>query len=141
MYQQAVTTPDQAVAHLFFHCCFRDEIATQTETASIADKLVATGVNKDLNLKEEVMAYKAYQPHLSDEPAYVHYLINLLQPVNTFALFSYCVELCLTDLVLHPEEDHLLNTIAQALNINHSEKGVILQLIKERKVIESKKIF
>ena len=141
MYRSEVVTKEQALAHLFFHCCFRDELATESEIALIADKIVALKLHDALNLKEEVSKYKAYQPAIDSEEAFIQHLQNLLPVQNKLALYSYCVELCLSDLTLHPGEAKLLMLIGNTFGIPSSERETINTVMIQRVVINSGGVF
>jgi uncharacterized tellurite resistance protein B-like protein len=62
-------------------------------------------------------------------------------PVNELALFSVCVELCLSDAELGTTEDALLRKLAVALEIEASEEELIKKLMTQRKVVETQKVF
>lgn len=140
MYQD-IKRPDAALTHLFFHCCFKDGAFTGSEIKSVSDKLVGTGLNAELNFKDEVIRYKAYRPSITDEAAYLEYLIQVIRPINEMALFSYCVELCLSDTAIGPGEESLLERIGKALDLDTAGQEVIKKLMVQRKVVESQKVF
>lgn len=141
MYRSEVVTKEQAIAHLFFHCCFRDELATDAEIALIADKIVALKLHDILDLKDEVRKYKDYQPSIGSDEEYIQYLQSLLPVQNKLALYSYCVELCLSDLTLHPGEAKLLMLIGETFAIPSAEREAINTLMIQRAVVNSVSIF
>ena len=49
MYREAITTQEEALSHLFFHCCFKDDTFNDDELKAISDKLVMV----DLHTKPE----------------------------------------------------------------------------------------
>lgn len=136
-----VTTPNEALSHLFFHCCFKDGKFTDSEIDTVSEKLIAAGVNEDVNFKEEVVRYRAYRDDITDEVAYLKDLAAHIHPTNELALFSYCVELCLSDGLLQPEEESLLQKLATALDIEEDEQRVCTRLMVQRKVVETEKMF
>ncbi len=142
MYQDDVTTQSQALTHLFLHSCYRDGEFTKSEVKTVSDKLVAAGLHVDLNFKEEVNKYQSYRIDvITDEAPYLEHLINLIMPVNDLALFSYCIELCLSDATLNPQEERFLNTLGTVLNIDEAEQETIKRLIVQRKIVETQNIF
>lgn len=140
-YQQAITTQEEALSHLFFHCCFNDNAFNDEELKTITDKLVTVGLHTNLNFKDEVVKYRAYRTELTDETEYLRYLLQLIVPVNELALFSYCIELCLGDAFLGPQEETLLKKIAQLLEIEEQQQDVIVKLMVQRRIVETQKLF
>lgn len=141
MYQDEVKTAEQAISHLFFHCCLQDGEYTDEELRLLSDKIVTSGLNKQLNFKEEIIKYRAYYNDIGDEAAYIQFLIQLIKPVNKLALYSYCVELCLSDVTLAAEEENLLQAIATALPLDAREQIVANMLMLQRKKVEKEKLF
>ena len=140
MYNQSVTTPDQALCHLYFHCCLKDGKLSPAETDGMADRFVTLGMQKELNFKDEMNAYRSYQSDIIDEWLYLEYLLKLISPVNALALYSYCVELVVSDEHFDQAEEDLIRKIASLLDIDEKQQQVILKVILERKVVETKKI-
>ena len=140
MYNDYITTQNEAICHLFLHCCYKDGRFTQEEIDSVSAKFVDLQINKDLNFKEELQHYRTYQSSIADEEAYLKSLIKLINPVNDLALYSYCAELCLSDAMLSAEEESLLKKIANILVIGE-EQTTVDNLIRQRKAVELEKIF
>lgn len=141
MYQDQVTTPEEAVCHLFFHCCLQDGEYTDREIELLSEKMVLGGLNAKLNFKEEIIKYRAYYDAIRDEVIYVRFLIDVIKPLHPFALFSYCIELCLTDAILGAREEHLLQVIGYALNLDATEQTICRTVMLQRKTVELRKIF
>ncbi len=141
MYTEKVKTQDEAICHLFYHCCFKDDRFTETELDAIAGKFVSFGLKGKLDFKEEAKKYRSYEDSITDDAAYVDFLIQLAKPANEFALYSYCVELCLADAEMTMEEEKLLIEIATALKIPVNEQAVITRLMVQRKVVETQNLF
>ena len=140
MYEDYITTQDEAICHLFLHCCFKDGSFTQEEINTVASKFVDLQIHKDLDFKEELLHYKSYKENMGDENEYLQYLLKLINPVQNLALYSYCIELCLSDQQLSAEEESLLLKISALLNINDA-KNIIDTLFTQRKAVEIEKIF
>ena len=140
MYKNYITSQDEAICHLFLHCCFKDGNFSQEEINTVASKFVDLQIHKDLNFKEELLHYKSYKENIEDETAFLQYLFKLINPVQDLALYSYCVELCLSDQKLTIEEESLLTKIATLLDIE-AEKTLLDKLITQRKAVEIEKIF
>lgn len=141
MYTDTVTTQDEALSHLFFHCCLKDGSFEDSEMDTISAKLVAVGLHKNLNFKDEVKKYRSYNQHITDEHTYLQYLLKLINPTNELALYSWCTELCLSDATLSPSEGHLLENLAAELQITAEDSSLIQKLMVQRKVVETEKIF
>src|SRR5678809_815366 len=105
MYSDYITTQDEAICHLFLHCCFKDGTFSQDEINNVASKFVDLQINRDLNFKEELIHYQSYKTSITDESAYLEYILKLISPVQALALYSYCVELCLSDQLLSSAEE------------------------------------
>lgn len=82
-----------------------------------------------------------HKPSITDETVYLQYLINLINPVNEFALYSYCLELMLSDSSFELTEELLTDKIAEVLKIEESDRNVIKKLMTQRKVVETEKLF
>ena len=141
MYTEKVTTQDQAVCHLFFHCCLKDGRFSASEIDAVSGQIVTAGLHGKLNFKDEVIKYQSYQASITDEMGYINYLVQLIKPVNELALYNYCVDLCLGDANLNMEEEKLLDNISEALKIPVAERSVIKKLAAQRKVVETQKVF
>lgn len=141
MYTSIVKTQDQALCHLFFHCILRDDELTNPELDNVAAKLVAVGLNKQLNFKQEIIVYREYRPSISNEQEYLQFLIEQVKPVNELALYSYCADLLLSDNILTEEEESLLKRLGDALGIEEQEQSIAKRLMVQRKVVETEKIF
>jgi hypothetical protein len=138
---EQLLSQDQALCHLFFHCCLEDEQFTAAEMDDLSEKLVALGIPPKLNIKEELLYYRRYRPSIVDEQSYLRYLIQLINPVNELALYSYCVELCIDEPLLDPREEALLNKIREELGITPNAGDIITRLIAQRKAVGMQKIF
>jgi hypothetical protein len=76
-----------------------------------------------------------------NEKDYLQYLLKLLNPTNEAALYSYCVELGLSDAALEFEETKMLETLGSLLGLDEAEQNTIQKLMVQRKVVESQKFF
>lgn len=140
MYSDYIKTQNEAICHLFLHCCFKDGKFSSDEVDNVSSKFVTLQIDKDLNFKEEIHHYRAYQNEVFNEDDYLTYIFKLINPVNDLALYSYCTELCLSDGLLSTEEETLLDKIAAELQIGDEQK-TIDNLITQRKAVEMEKIF
>lgn len=113
----------------------------QSEIKAVSEKLVAAGLNADLNFKDEVIRYQSYRKEIQNDTAYIENLIAVIRPANTLALYSYCIELCLSDGLLQTEEEMLLQTLATALDLDEAEQAICKKLMVQRKVVETEKVF
>ena len=141
MYTSVVTTQDKALCHLFLHCCFRDGQFTQSEVDDVSDKFVRLGLNEDLNFKDELKDYRAYSAELTDEKSYVEYLVKQISPTNDLALYSYCVELAVSDMSFDNAEDRLFKLLGATLNIPEADQELIQKLIIQRQLVQDEKFF
>ncbi len=140
MYDKLVTTQDQALCHLYFHCCLKDGMLTEAETDALAERFVTLGLQKNINFKDEMNAYRSYKNHIIDEMIYLEHLLRLINPSNELALYSHCVELTLSDELLDTSEEQLLKKLAMIMDIDERKQVLIKNLLVERKVVETKKI-
>lgn len=140
MYNDYIITQNEAICHLFLHCCFKDGNFSHDEIDTVSQKFVDLQIHKDLNFKEELQHYKSYQTDITNENEYLSYLIKLINPVHDLALYSYCVELCLSDALLSAEEESLLKKISTVLELGE-EQSTIDNLITQRKAVAMEKIF
>lgn len=141
MYNSIVNNQDQALVHLFFHCCLEDNDFTQPEMEDLSGKLVVLGLNSRLNIKDELITYRSYRSDIPDEQLYIRFLLQLIKPVNDLALYSWCMELCIDDPTLDAREEALLHKISVELGIDNIDATVIRTLVAQRKAVELKKIF
>lgn len=141
MYQDDIKSRDQAISHLFFHCCLRDGEYTTEELQLLSEKIVVGGLNQHLNFKEEIVKYRAYYNEIGDEDAYIQFLVQMINPLNTMAIYSYCVELCLSDALINKDEGRLLQTIGNILSLTDTEQSLTNALILQRRQVEKEKIY
>jgi len=141
MYTTIVNNQDQALCHLFFHCCLEDERFTQPEMDRLSAMLVELGLQPKIHIKEELVSYRHYKDSITDESAYLRFLLDLIRPVNDLALYSYCVELCISDPSLDAREDALLTKLADLLGIDGPERESVSKVVAQRRAVEIQKIF
>jgi uncharacterized tellurite resistance protein B-like protein len=103
--------------------------------------LVELGLQPKMHVKEELVSYRHYKDSITDESAYLKFLLDLIRPVNELALYSYCVELCISDPSLDPREEALLGKIGDMLGIDTPERESINKVVAQRKAVEIQKIF
>ena len=140
MYKDFVTTQEEAICHLFFHCCLKDEVFDEPELVKVSEKIVALNLQSVVNVKEEVVHYTSYKSAITDETSYLLFLKSMINPVNDLALYSYCLELMLSDANLNTSEDSLTEKLAEVLEIDQEQRKTIKKLMAQRKVVESDKI-
>lgn len=141
MYNTYIDTADKAVCHLFLHCCFKDGNFTEAEIDNVSAKFVALGLQKDLNFKDELVHYRSYNNLIADERQYIQDLISQINPTNELALFSYCLELGLSDNTLEFGEEELLKTIGTILKIDAPEQEIVRKVFLQRQVVAANKFF
>ncbi|MBS1746449.1 MAG: TerB family tellurite resistance protein [Bacteroidetes bacterium] len=141
MYKEYITSQDEAVCHLFLHCCFKDGVFSKDEINAIASRFVDLQIQKDLNFKQEIQHYKTYINDIKDEEAYLQHIFHLINAAQTLALYFYCAELCLSDKFLSTEEASLLSKIAALLQVSASSKALLDKLAAQCKTVETEKIF
>jgi uncharacterized tellurite resistance protein B-like protein len=141
MYEKFIKNSEQALCHLFLHCCFKDGLFTTEEIDDVSEKFTSLGMHKNLNFKDELMQYRSYKQSITDDKSYVEELIKQINPFNDLALYSYCVELGLSDNALEFTEQSLLKNIAEVLNIDEQQQDVIQKLTVQRKVVQTQKFF
>jgi uncharacterized tellurite resistance protein B-like protein len=136
MYQDKIVTRDQALCHLFFHCCLKDEVYTESEMDLLSRQIVNHHLNKQLDLKEEMIIYRCYFNEIPDDESYIKFLVQKIQPVNRLALYSYCMELRLGDNEMRPEEQQVLQYIGHALNLEEGEQAITKAIFIQRYMVE-----
>ena len=141
MYTNIVKDQDQALCHLFFHCCLEDDQFTEAEMDNLSAKLVTLGLQPKVHIKDELVSYRSYKASITDESPYLAYLIELIAPVNELALYSYCLELCISDPTLDAREGSLLNKLAGILEIEPGIAQIIEKLVAQRRAVEIQKVF
>ena len=141
MYTTIVNNQDQALCHLFFHCCLEDGRFTDPEMDRLSAMMVELKLQPKVHIKEELISYRQYKPTITDEYSYLQFLIQQIRPVNELALYSYCLELCISEPALDPREESLLNKIGDILGIGNEEIATVNRLVAQRKAVEIQKIF
>ena len=141
MYQNEINTHDQALVHLAFHCCLKDGELHDAELDFVSSAFVAKGLNKDLDLKQEIQSYQAYYKNMKDETAYLLFLIRNISPKNKLALFAFCAEIVNRDGNISLSEEVLLNKLASLLYIREGENLAIQRLIAELNAVEKANAF
>ena len=141
MYTEYILSADKALCHLFLHCCYKDGTVTGAELDNVSAKFALLGLNKELNFKDEVIAYKSYRADITSESKYIQDLIAQINPTNELALFSYCFELSVSDSALEASEKSLMDTIGDVLNIDVDSQEIIQKLIMQRQLVADNKFF
>ena len=140
-YEQLIRSQDQALAHLYFHCCYKDGEFDDKEMDTVSTKLVNMGLNKEVNIKKEIKSYLSYKPDIKDERDYITYLIGLISPVHDYALFSSCADLSISDETYSQEDEELLRTIGSVLQIAEQDQKTMRHLAMQRRVVRLQKFF
>jgi uncharacterized tellurite resistance protein B-like protein len=141
MYRDLVNSSDQALVHLAFHCCLKDGELQDAELELVSESFAAKGLNKALNLKEEIQHYQGYQKTIKDETAYLLFLLQNIAPKNKLALFAFCAEIINRDGNISLSEEVLLNKIAGLLYIRDQENITVQKLIAELNAVEKANAF
>lgn len=136
-----IQTQDKAICHLFLHCCFADGRFTDAEIDQVSGLFVQLGLQHDLDFKKELLDYRSYRQSIDDEMSYLRYLISKIQPVNTKALLSYCLELSVSDGKLDILEEKFFRNLSDVLSISEAEQKTLQELAIERKLVETNKFF
>lgn len=140
-YSNFIQTSNKALCHLFLHCCYKDGVFTEAELDNVSTKFAALKLNDELNFKDELIAYKSYRTSIGDETQYVQDLIKQINPTSELALFSYCIELGLSDSSLDFLEKDLIDTIGNALHIDVTAQETIQKLMIQRQLVAENKFF
>ncbi len=141
LYNDFIQTADKAVCHLFLHCCYKDGSFTDAEMDNVSQKFVTLGLNKELNFTDELVAYKSYRLNITDEREYIRDLVAQINPTSELALFSYCMELGLSDSSLDFVEKDLTDIIGEVLDIDKTEQETIQKLMIQRQLVTVNKFF
>jgi len=141
MYETMISTKDEALCHLFLHCCYKDGEFNEKELDYVSGLFVELELHQTLNFKDEIKKYLSYKNVVTDEQAYLIYIIKLINPVHDYALYSYCVELELSDALLEQREEKLLENIAGILGIEQNFQYYTKKMMMQRKAVESGKFF
>ena len=141
MYTGLLKAPEEGLCHLFYYCCMKDDVFKDSELDTISEKMVSIDLHKKLNFKDEMQKFKSYKNTITDEDMYLTYLISIIHPNNTLALFSWCAELCVSDDSVSADEDGLLYRIAKLLNIGETEKDLVQRVMVQRRNVLAKKEF
>ncbi|WP_205513750.1 TerB family tellurite resistance protein [Longitalea arenae] len=141
MYTGLLKAPEEGICHLFYYCCMKDGAFKESELDIISDKMVSLDIHKKLNFRDEMQKYKSYKDQITDEEGYLKYLISIIKPTHTLALFSWCLELCTGDNNISFEEEQLLSRIARLLNIGDTEKELLQRAMIQRSAVLKEKEF
>ena len=141
MYQSIIKTPDESLCHLFLHCCMKDGKLNDAELDIAAEKIVRLGLHKNVDIKLETTRYREYRQSISDQSEYINFLISEISPVNNLAIYSYCVEMVMSDEEINISEDRLLKTIGESLQLTGEEQIIIQKLVAQKKVVEGEGLF
>ena len=68
-------------------------------------------------------------------------LCFITDPVHTLALYSYCIEVVLSDAHLDIAEEKLLQNLAITLEIDEDKQAFLKTLTAQRRSVELEKIF
>ncbi len=140
-YSNFIQTPDKALCHLFLHCCYKDGVFNEAELDALSTKFAQLRMNNDLNFKDELIAYKSYRNNIGDETQYIQNLVAQINPTSELALFSYCIELGVSDSSLDFLEKDLIDTIGDVLQIEKDKQETIQKLMIQRQLVAENKFF
>ena len=141
MYRTTIQSPEAALCHLFLHCCLKDGKFSETEMDDVSSKIVSFNLQHELNIKQELIHYNTYKDTISDEIAYLQFLVKMIVPTNDLALYSYCLELGLSDSSLDFSEKNLFKNLGEVLELTETEQSTIQKLMVQRKVVQTQQFF
>ena len=141
MYNTYINTADKALCHLFLHCCFRDGDFSEAEIDNVSAKFVTLGLQKELNFKDELVHYRTYKNTIINEQQYVQDLVAQINPTSELALFSYCLELGLSDNALELAEEEFLKTLGTILQIDAPQQETLRKVFLQRQLVAANKFF
>ena len=141
MYSQLIKTQEQAIAHLFIHCCYKNGKFTEEELDAVSGIFVMLGMQHELNFTEELQGYRSYISETENEETYLQYLVSLVLPADELALYSYCVELCVSDSLIDATEVTLLQHLGTVLSITEEDQALIQKLTVQRRLVFTQKYF
>ncbi|RZK47381.1 MAG: hypothetical protein EOO94_00775, partial [Pedobacter sp.] len=78
MYTTEIRSQEQAICHLFFHCCLKDGKFSDDELTEVSSKMVDVGLYKQLNFKEEIQRYKAYSDSVLNDAGFLEFVIKMI---------------------------------------------------------------
>jgi len=67
--------------------------------------------------------------------------MKLINPPNEAALYSYCLELGVSDSTLDASEKKLFEVLGNVLKLTDEEQSIIQKLMVQRKVVKTNKFF
>ena len=111
------------------------------ETDAVSEIIASIQLQKDVHVKDEIRNYQAYSSSIGDESEYIHHLVRLIRPDKALALFSICVELCVSDGVIAASEATLLEKIALALTLEVSARKAIEDLVLQLQALDNENEF
>ena len=141
MYRSHIHTSEQAMIHLFLHCCHKDGSISEKELKSIGSMMETIGLHPSPDLAAEASLYASYLPQLGDEVYYLQFLIDAIRPVNHLALFALCFELFLSDRKLAHTEEVMLSKLAHLLHIRPEECRTVQKLVLQLEEVKTNKTF
>lgn len=140
MINTGITTKEEALCHLFLHSCYKDGNFKEKELDYVSGLFVELDLHTSLNFKEQLIKYRSYKAEIVDDKEYISLLIKQINPVHTYALYSYCVEIVLSDASLEFTEEKFLHTLGEVLEIHTDKQDIIMTLITQRTAVEIEKI-
>ncbi len=140
-YEKMIRTQDQALAHLYFHCCYKDNEFDEKEIDEVSAKFVYYGLNKDLNFKKEIKNYLSYKPLIPDEVNYISYLISVISPTQDLALFASCVDLAISDQTISSEDEEFLMILGKLMRIPDADQKVIKMVTIQKRIVRKQRFF
>ena len=119
----------------------KDGKLNDAELDIAAEKIVRLGLHKNVDIKLETTRYREYRQSISDQSEFINFLISKISPVNNLAIYSYCVEMVMSDEEINISEDRLLKTIGESLQLTGEEQIIIQKLVAQKKVVEGEGLF
>jgi len=141
MYRSLIHTGEQALLHLFLHCCHKDGSFSEKELGAISGIIQSIGQDTQLLLAAEAAQYESYHLQIDDEVTYLQFLIDAIHPVHHLALFACCFELFLTDRTLAHTEEVVLSKLSHLLHIRPEECRIVQKLVIQMEEVRSRRSF
>jgi uncharacterized tellurite resistance protein B-like protein len=141
MYQQEITSAQQALTHLLLHCSYKDGESDEKEMHTILNIVSQLYGTSDVSLQQEKAIYLSYASRIKDEQHFLNFLIQLIKPAGRLALLWYCAQVTASDKTIAFSEELFISKVASMLHIHTDECRTIHMLALQIHAVEKSQMF
>jgi hypothetical protein len=136
LYQTQVTSPAQAMFHLFLHCCYKDGDCDDKEMRKVYATMRIWYCIHSEWITAQTIVYHSYAPLISNDVPYLKFLLHLIKPSKPIVLLWHCAQIAASNDLICYSEELLLDKLSFQLAVSSEVGKTLLYLALQVRRLE-----